>query len=317
VKFRKHSLARQALPDGPVSAAGVSPRLASDSASTQRALELLIDERCNVMVTCASGERLSQWGRAVAAALRSRSDVAFELHMPASADNLVARFNDAMGSLSLQSARADAYPCAASLRVVLVADPHALLSPEGLLFAKLVTDFPAAGFRLLILADAGAESTNRLLREVFGRRVRQLSLDSPALDRNSRLPFTGAVETLGATAFVQPGGVSSASSAARDARCAVLPSDRADRSMFVPVRRTGSAQRLTVWAAGIVSLLLVSILVIVLVNRDRTPAGISESAPRAVPRSTFASAATQSAGTTGSPPSSERAGDSKIKGQRP
>lgn len=317
MKFRKHSPARQALPDMPVSAAGVSPRLASDSVSIQRALELLIDERSNVIVTSASGERLSKWGRAAASALRSRSDVAFELHMPASADNLVARFNAEMGSLSLQSARADAHPCAASLRVLLVADPQALLSPEGLLFAKLVTDFPAAGFRLLILADAGAESTNRLLREVFGRRVRQLSLDSPVLDRNSDLPLADAAETQGATASVKRSSISGASSAELDARCAVLPSDGADRSMFVPAKRTRSAQRLTVWAAGIVSLLLVSILVVVLVNRDRTPAGTSESAPRAVLRSTFVSAATQSAGTTGSPGFTRRADDSTFKGQRP
>ncbi len=317
MRFRKHSLARQALPDRPVSAAGVSPRLGPDSVSIPHALELLIDERCNVMVTSASGERLSQWGRAVASALRSRPDVAFELHMPASADNLVARFNAEMGSLSLQSARADAYPTAASLRVLLVADPQALLSPEGLLFAKLVTDFPAAGYRLLILADAGAESTNRLLREVFGRRVRQLPLDSQVLDRNSDLPSADAVETQGATASLRRGSISGASSAALDARCAVLPGDRGNRPMFVPARRAGFAQRLTVWAAGIVSLLLVSILVVVLVNRDRTPAGISEGAPRAVPRSTFASAATQSAGTTRSPASPVRSGDSTIKGQRP
>jgi hypothetical protein len=317
MKFPKHSLARQALPDRPISAAGVLPRLASDSASTQRALELLVGERCNLMVTSASGERLAQWGRTVASALRSRSDVLFEVHMPASSESLVARFNAAMASLSLKSARSDSHRSAASLRVLLVADPQALLAPDGQLFAKLVTDFPAAGFRFLILAESKADSTDQLLREGFARRLRQLSLDSPLVDKASVMPDAGPAETKEAKAFLPLANAASASGLEASPRPGYFVNEHAEGLMLASVRRTGRGRRLIGWGAGIVSLILVSILVVVLVNRDRSPAWGASGPSQVAPRSASAAPAQPSAKSTGSPGLSVRSGDVITQGQRP
>ena len=290
MRLPRHPLARQALPDRPGSAAGELPRVSPDSASMQRVLDLLINERCNVLATSQSGTRLAPCGRPIASILRSRSDLAFEVYMPATADSMVARFNAATASLSLKSARTDSRS-AAPLRILLVADTQDLLASEGQLFAKLVADFPAAGLRLLVLGDTGADGTSQFVSEIFGRRIRHVSLDAPVVE---------------ATTVRAP-----------DSRPPVRVGDRSVNVAAALPDPSRRRHRVFVGSLAVISLALVSALIVVLVHRDRTPGGVSRTGSQLThrPGSAVPSIASGAPAAVKNP--SARATDPLVRGQTP
>ncbi|NBS66478.1 MAG: hypothetical protein EBT33_19425 [Betaproteobacteria bacterium] len=276
MKFPQPSLARQALPDRPDGSTGGAPRLVTDSPTVRRVLELLTRERCSVLVTSQASGSLDLWGRTIAAALRSRADVVLEIYMPASAEALVARFNSAMSSHSLVSAQTDGGPGAA-LRVLLVPDSRALMTPEGQLLVRLVGDFPAAGVRLLVLADAEAEAANRTVRDILARRLRLVALESGSIDepvpaavsRDSRAEILNGRITLPAP-VISPVAAYRAPALAG----AVLEASR------LPVRQPMSrGRRIVTWGALVLSIALIALLVVVLLYRDRSPAGAASIKP--------------------------------------
>lgn len=266
-------LSRQLIPDRPDGSAGASPRQLTDPAFTQRILDFLVVERCNVLVTGQATDRLDQWGNTIAAALRSRADVELELYLPSTADALVARFNMAMASLSLARARASERRDTA-LRVLLVPDSRSVMTPEGQLLARLVGDFPAADIRLLILGDVEAEAANQSLRNILTRRLRHVSLlASAASDRTvGALPS----ESLPSDTGLALGRVNGSARThmpldqSRD-RLPAIPRVRIKQVRDAQRRTLSARERLLAWGSVFASLALVSALIVVLVYRDRTP----------------------------------------------
>ena len=296
MKFPQPSLARQALPDRPDGSTGGAPRLLTDSPTVRRVLELLTGERCNVLVTSRASGGLDLWGRTVAAALRSRADVVLEIYMPASAEALVARFNSAMASHSLVSARTDGGPGAA-LRVLLVADSRALLTPEGQLLTRLVGDFPAAGVRLLVLADADADAANRTVRDILARRVRHVALES---DSVAEPVSTGVVGDPGAGMhtgrITVPAPVMSSVKAYRLPALIAAGREGHRSATRQPASR---GRRMVAWGALVLSIALIAALIIVLLYRDRSPAGATLAKPAqaaSAPQSTGSRAASSARG---------------------
>lgn len=276
MKFPLPSLERQALPDRPDGSTGGAPRLLTDSPSVRRVLGLLTGERSNVLVTSQATDALDLWGRTIAAALRSRADVVLEMYMPASAEALVARFNSAIVSLSLVSARSDGGPGAA-LRVLLVADSRSLMTPEGQLLIRLVGDFPAAGIRLLILADSEAESANRMVRDTLARRVRHVSLESDYVDEHPSAAISRDSRTVApAGKIALPAPATSPLTAYRNP---ALAGSVLDASLLAIRPPTSRARRIVTWGALVVSIALIAVLVVVLLYRDRTPSGAATVKP--------------------------------------
>lgn len=287
MKFPQPSLARQALPDRPDGSTGGAPRLLTDSPTVRRVLELLTGERCNVLVTSQASGGLDLWGRTIAAALRSRADVVLEIYMPASAEALVARFNAAMANHSLVSARTDGGPGAA-LRVLLVADSRALLTPEGQLLTRLVGDFPAAGVRLLVLADAEADAANRTVRDILARRVRHVALDSDSVAEPASMGATGAAE-----AGMHTGRITSPAPGISSAEAYRFPTPIAGRlegHRFETRQPVSRGRRMVTWGALVLSIALIAVLIVVLLYRDRSPSGAVTAKPAQ------AASATQSSG---------------------
>ena len=284
MKFPLPSLERQALPDRPDGSTGGAPRLLTDSPSVRRVLGLLTGERSNVLVTSQATDALDLWGRTIAAALRSRADVVLEMYMPASAEALVARFNSAIVSLSLVSARSDGGPGAA-LRVLLVADSRSLMTPEGQLLIRLVGDFPAAGIRLLILADCEAESANRMVRDTLARRVRHVSLESDYVDEHPSAAISRDSRTVapaGKIALPTPTPTPTptpATSPLTAYRNPALAGSVLDAPLLAIRPPTSRARRIVTWGALVVSIALIAVLVVVLLYRDRTPSGAATVKP--------------------------------------
>lgn len=270
------SLSRQLIFERPDDSAVATPRQMADPALTRRVLDLLVVERCNVLVTGQATDRLDRWGKNIAVALRSRADVELELYLPSTADALVARFNAAMASLSLERARASERRDSV-LRVLLVPDSRSLMTPEGQLLARLVGDFPAAEIRLLILADVGSEAANRSLRDILARRLRQVDLESAASGQSAELTPVAPLPVAGGLALARVTGA---------ARIRVPADQSMGRLPAVPWKLTkpppgaqrpalSAWQRLVAWGSVFVSLALVSVLVVVLLYRDRTPGGFA------------------------------------------
>ena len=278
MKFPLPSLERQALPDRPDGSTGGAPRLLTDSPSVRRVLGLLTGERSNVLVTSQATDALDLWGRTIAAALRSRADVVLEMYMPASAEALVARFNSAIVSLSLVSARSDGGPGAA-LRVLLVADSRSLMTPEGQLLIRLVGDFPAAGIRLLILADSEAESANRMVRDTLARRVRHVSLESDYVDEHPSAAISRDSRTVAPAGKIALPTPTPATSPLTAYRNPALAGSVLDAPLLAIRPPTSRARRIVTWGALVVSIALIAVLVVVLLYRDRTPSGAATVKP--------------------------------------
>lgn len=256
---------RQALADLPGGAATASPRLTGDPDLTRRALNALVNDRLNLLVTSADGWLLDQWGRSIASALRARGDCDLEIYLPVAAEALLSRFNASIAAMSLRSARADT-PGRMRPRIVVVPDSRALMAPEGQLLARLVNDFPAAGLRLLVLGDHGAEPANTVLRELFSRRLKHLSLDVSYADPLPVVP-SGSVNM--APPQERP----------RQVRSPVVKGQREQSrgGVGAPILTAPSpTSRLSkhlIWGAGFVSLVLICAFISVLLHRDRSPAG--------------------------------------------
>ncbi len=296
MKFPQPSLARQALPDRPDGSTGGAPRLLTDSHSVRRVLDLLTRERCNVLVTSQTSGNLDLWGRTIAASLRSRADVVLEIYMPASAEALVTRFNTAMESHSLLSARTDGGPGSA-LRVLLVADSRALTTPEGQLLARLVGDFPAAGVRLLVLADAEAEAANRTVRDILARRVRLIALESDCIDEP--MPAAAIYDPRAALDKGSIAAPASAISPVTANRLPALAGCALEAPRLAKRQLMSRGRRIVTWGALILSIALIALLVVVLLYRDRSPAGAASIKPvqgAAVSQSTVGRASSISRG---------------------
>lgn len=256
---------RQALSDLPGGAATAAPRLTGDPELTRRALNALVNDRLNLLVTSADSWLLDQWGRSIASALRARGDCDLEIYLPAAAEALLSRFNASIAAMSLRSARADT-PGRIRPRIVVVPDSRALMAPEGQLLARLVNDFPAAGLRLLVLGDYEAESANNVLRELFSRRLKHLSLDVSYADPLAVAPSRSV-------------DMAPPQELQRQVRSPVIKVQR-EQSLggfegptLTTASPTSRLSKHLIWGAGLVSLVLIWAFVSVLLHRDRSPAG--------------------------------------------
>lgn len=271
MKTLQHSLARQAMSERSAGASGVGPRTSSDTTLSRRVLELLSTTYTNVLVTGASGERFDQWALLTASTLRFHPGIELKSYLPTSAESLVERFNTATRPLSLSDARSEE-PLAGSLLVVLVPDVRALLQPEAQLLLRLVNDFPAAGMRLLILADTGADDAIRMVRGVFAHRLQCLAYEWPRphpqlLERRNVL-LPGASLNAGISAVDAPRAPAGATT-----RFSLIDEAVVVDSVNSDTAPQSRVRRMITWGSTLLALILISALVVVLLHRDRTPGG--------------------------------------------
>jgi len=212
-----------------------------------------------IAVTAASGDDLDRWGRGFARYVRSRRGSSLEIYLPSTREALIDRFNEMLSALSLDRARAEA-PVESSGRFVLVPDIRAFDSPEGHLLARLVTDFPGAGTRLVILIDPTEWARSQPLLSALGRQVRRM--DVSAQQRRDR-------------AVSQPDALHDPSLSGEGSGAlsiASMPSQSQHKQPTIDLEV--SRRRPINWlgaGALVAALLLVSALIVVLLHRERGP----------------------------------------------
>ena len=257
--------ARQMLSeDRPGAGASTNPRARAVRAdpTMRRAVEAVTTERLNVLVV-GHDQHLDRWGRQLAVALRARTDIQLEIYIPASAESLVSRFNQSLASLTLEAARGDVASELAA-KVLLVPDIRSLDTPEGMLLCRLVSDFPGANARLVVLGDReGLHRCSRVL-EALGRRLRRIELEGREDSSAARHPESP----------VSPAQRTEATSTENDAQSVTQPV-RATAAVEIDASNQplSSAPRgrpsWVTWLSVALALMLISVLVVVLLHRDR------------------------------------------------
>jgi hypothetical protein len=229
-----------------------------------------------IAVLARQSDELDQWGRAFARTVRAHNKAALEIYMPSTREGLIDRFNQVLSGISLDAARAAA-PDDLPRRIILVPDSRSFESPEGLLLARLVSDFPGAATRLVVLMDEeeGADRCERLLASL-GRSARRIDLLGESVmaqskvlarvERHSARPAEPlsppAPESRPPPFVVDP-----------ERQVAMLPSADFSRP------RRSSTMRWLGAGAVLMGLLLVSALIVVLLHRETGPGAAFDQRP--------------------------------------
>lgn len=265
----------------------------SMQASVERGFELAWNGAGVLAVLARQSGDLEHWGRTFARRVRSHHGAALEIYMPAARESLIERFNQSLAGLSIETARAEPPP-AAGRRIILVPDWAAMDSPEGMLLARLVSDFPGAATRLVVLVDFDPLGRAQRFLEALGRGVQRLDLD--ATHAPDRLPGSDPGFSLPAQQGASDGQPTPDREPARDR---TLPQDeptvsqtRAKAESIDPERQVamlpvanhsggpgGRAMRWLGVGALLMALLLVSVLIVVLLHRQTGPGASSDRWP--------------------------------------
>ncbi len=209
-------------------------------------------------VTAASNDDLDQWGRGFARYVRSRRGSSLEIYLPSTREALIDRFNEMLRALSVERARAEA-PAESPGRVILVPDVRAFDSPEGHLLSRLVTDFPGAATRLVLLIDPTEWARSQPHLSTLGRQVQRMDISSRKdPDRTVDLPKLDHAPLL------------AADDRAGSIGGAPLQPPHKQPMIDLEVSRRPSFSWLGAGAL-VTALLLISALIVVLLHRERGP----------------------------------------------
>lgn len=137
----------------------------------------------SVLVTGQSAVLAEHYGLMLREVLLGDARVVVENYLPGSSTALLTRFNAIVGNQTVAQARGlETQPAALRpVHLFLVHDPDTFDADETELLARLLTDFPGARVRLLLLDSGGGEVVPRLQR-LFRQELQVWSIDAPDTD---------------------------------------------------------------------------------------------------------------------------------------
>ncbi len=125
---------------------------------------------------------LDHYGRLLAERLRRASpNSQIETYFPTSTDALVARFNEVLAGHTMREAMSESQPQHPSERIWLVHDAGSLAEHELQLLARLVSNFPGANIRVVLLLGPALRS--RKAFESLGRRFVRWDIEAPTAEQ--------------------------------------------------------------------------------------------------------------------------------------
>jgi hypothetical protein len=298
---------------GDEAAAGVQPLFfrVADRMRLEGYVAALIDDNMSLSLVSSHDAILDHYGKLLVARLREAAPhMGLEVYFPASAEALIARFNEVLQAYSIEDAMGTKAPVAPP-KIWIVHDASSLPDHEIQLLARLVQHFPAANIRVVMLLTTASKKQQLLAS--FGRRILNWEIEPPSTEQAQVLleeaRAQGRERAVGAllkkitpwhsasTAPVAIPVVSALAPVAAQTAEPVMPT--APQSPAAPARPEASAQtkektkgslkKALLWLAGIVGLLAAcAVAVLMLYGSEQTAAllGIGTStAPEPPPTS--------------------------------
>lgn len=152
----------------------------------------LVQDGMSLAMVSSNDALLDHYGKLLVARLRDTApQITLEVYFPASAEALLARFNDVLVSSSVDSAR-DATARVASPKIWIVHDASALPDHEIQLLARLVQNFPGANIRVVMLLTTA--SKKQQLLSAFGRRILNWEIEPPTQEQKDAMLEMGRTQ---------------------------------------------------------------------------------------------------------------------------
>lgn len=148
----------------------------ADSSRLQGCLASLMREGRSLAMSSRSEAALGHYSELLVHQLRRAATCPVEIYFPASTQAMVARFDELLAGMTVQEAMSEAGPAAAG-RIWLVHDAGALAEHELQLLARLVSHFPGAGVRVVLLLGPGLRG--RRAFDSLGRRFLRWDIELP------------------------------------------------------------------------------------------------------------------------------------------
>ncbi len=152
----------------------------------------LVQDGMSLAMVSSNDALLDHYGKLLVARLRDTAPkITLEVYFPASAEALLARFNDVLVSTSVDSAR-DATARVANPKIWIVHDASALPDHEIQLLARLVQNFPGANIRVVMLLTTA--SKKQQLLSAFGRRILNWEIEPPTQEQKDTMLEMGRTQ---------------------------------------------------------------------------------------------------------------------------
>lgn len=152
----------------------------------------LVQDGMSLAMVSSNDALLDHYGKLLVARLRDTApQITLEVYFPASAEALLARFNDVLVSTSVDSAR-DATARVANPKIWIVHDASALPDHEIQLLARLVQNFPGANIRVVMLLTTA--SKKQQLLSAFGRRILNWEIEPPTQEQKDAMLEMGRTQ---------------------------------------------------------------------------------------------------------------------------
>ena len=140
--------------------------------------DILLGAKPYVVVAGPGSVLISHYFELIYRQVKANDDLAIDVFLPATADGLLARFNDVLAELSVDEAR-QAPTEYSHRRILMLSESADLGQREWDLMARLLGDFPGANFGLLVFVDEPDNALVQGFMKSMGSKLSYCALNFP------------------------------------------------------------------------------------------------------------------------------------------
>ena len=140
--------------------------------------DILLGAKPYVVVAGPGAGLISHYFELIYRQVKGNDDLVIDAFLPATADGLLARFNDVLAELSVDEAR-QAPTGSSQRRILMLSESADLGQREWDLMARLLGDFPGANFGLLVFVDEPDNALVQGFMKSMGSKLRYCALNFP------------------------------------------------------------------------------------------------------------------------------------------
>ena len=176
---------------------------AEDIALCDRLCDQLLHGGSNVALTGTNRAAIDHYGKILARRLRGLQDARVEVFLPSTSEALIARFNEILATRPMAEAMQDrSNETESTVRILFSPEARSMSAREGRLLARLVSSFPGANTRLVLLHDENEDSDQQQVLELLGKRLLRWPVLPPTEEEAALLLDAATTAGLGGDARI-------------------------------------------------------------------------------------------------------------------